>query len=56
MKVIDLVEILKNCQQDLEVRVEFDDALNYWVDGVVEYPTGSSGYELEGEVVLSVSE
>ena len=59
MKVKELIKKLQQCNPELEVntwRNQFSpeecDATNYWVTNVEEYPSGSSGYEEEGEVLL----
>jgi hypothetical protein len=54
MKVKELIKLLQKCDQDLEVNTynELDDTTNFWVVGVEEFPKGSSGYELNGEVMI----
>lgn len=56
MTVEMLIEQLKQCPQDLDVRVETGTDENQWVYGLEVHHTGSSGYELNGEVVLSIGE
>ena len=63
MKVKELIEKLKKCDQELDIntfRDQFNpddcDTTNYWVIDVQEYPKGSSGYENDGEVLLITSE
>lgn len=59
MKVKELIKLLQNCDQDLEVNTfnkDSDDTTNFWVVGVEEFPKGSSGYELNGEVTIITSE
>lgn len=61
MTVEELIKALSKVPQDLMVRAEAevtiaDDTTNYWVQGLEVHPTGSSGYELNGEVVLSIGE
>jgi hypothetical protein len=62
MDVKELIEKLKELPQDLPVRAMdmYDvDALsepNKWVEDVEFQRTGSSGYEVSGEVVLLTSE
>ena len=61
MTVKELIEALSKVPQDLMVRAEAevtvaDDTTNYWVQGLEVHETGSSGYELNGEVVLIIGE
>jgi hypothetical protein len=59
MKVKELIKKLQECDQELEVNTyEMDSSnpTNYWVTSVEEVPTGMSGYEDEGEVLLITSE
>lgn len=59
MEVKELINILKQYPQDLSVRVintDFDDDVNLWVNDTECHATGSSGYELSGEVILKISE
>ena len=59
MNVKELKELLAQIEDEtLEVRIHqviepMDvDAENYWVNGIAVHPTGESGYEEEGEVVI----
>ena len=59
MTVSELIETLKQYPQDLPVRVintDFDDDVNLWVNDTECHATGSSGYEISGEVILKISE
>tara|TARA_R100000742_G_C4231202_1_gene52719 strand:+ start:433 stop:603 length:171 start_codon:yes stop_codon:yes gene_type:complete len=56
MKVKELIKKLKDCDQELEVRLEVDCIINYWLEYVDEKPTGLSGYEEGGEVILGGAE
>lgn len=59
MKVKELIKLLQNCDQDLEVNTinkDSDDTTNFWVVDVEEFPKGSSGHELNGEVMIITSE
>jgi len=57
MNVKELIEELKKLPQDLPVRTDnqYPEGENEWIDGIEYSETGSSGYELEGEVRLSTS-
>jgi hypothetical protein len=55
MTVKELRAILFTLPQNLEVKCEIEDLTeedNYWLENVECSPTGSSGYEIEGEVRL----
>ncbi len=66
MTVKELIETLKEYPQDLPIRVQqqHEDALdikyasgvNLWVNDTECHATGSSGYEISGEVILKISE
>ena len=59
MTVKDLKKVLEDVDENLpirSVRVDKEDIINYWVVSAEIYNTGLSGYELNGEVVLKVSE
>tara|TARA_R100001244_G_scaffold13606_3_gene15342 strand:- start:5587 stop:5778 length:192 start_codon:yes stop_codon:yes gene_type:complete len=63
MNVKELITELKKLPQDLPIRVEpIDDKYvvihedNAWVYDVQVIPTGVSGYEISGEVILMISE
>ena len=63
MTVGTLITLLKQYPQDLPVRVQtelniadFDDDVNLWVNDTECHATGSSGYEISGEVILKISE
>lgn len=68
MIVRDLIKLLKQLPKDcqeLDVRVFYNCKeedlgdnyhTNFWVDGIEVHSTGSSGYELNGEVILIGSE
>lgn len=57
MKVKELITELEKLDQKLEVRVQIDnDPTNYWCTSLEQFTTGSSGYELHGEVVINISE
>ena len=55
MKVKELIKKLKDCDQELEVRLEVDCVENFWLLYVEEKETGLSGYEEAGEVILGGS-
>lgn len=55
MKVKEIIEKLKTVDQELHLRVE-NSVDNLWVFDVEEHNTGSSGYEIEGEIVLLITE
>jgi len=57
MNVKELIKkLVKVEDKTLPVNVFVDsDPLNNWVCGVEEYEKGSSGYEVEGEVLLITS-
>ncbi len=59
MKVKELITELKKLPQDLPIRVEpIDENVedNAWVYDIQVIPTGLSGYEISGEVILMTSE
>jgi hypothetical protein len=59
MKVKELITELKKLPQDLPIRVEpIDENVedNAWVYDIQVIPTGLSGYEISGEVILMISE
>jgi len=59
MNVKELITELKKLPQDLPIRVEpIDENVedNAWVYDVQVIPTGVSGYEISGEVILMTSE
>ena len=60
MKVKELIKELKKLPQDLPIRVEQRNVClcedNAWVYDVKVIPTGLSGYEISGEVILMISE
>jgi len=59
MKVKELITELKKMPQDLPIRVEpIDENVedNAWVYDIQVIPTGLSGYEISGEVILMTSE
>lgn len=56
MTVKDLIKALEGVDENLPIRVEFGEGANYWVNYLSVFNTGLSGYEIEGEVVLEVSE
>jgi|TARA_R100000664_G_C2666778_1_gene80559 hypothetical protein len=61
MKVKELIKKLKKIKNKelLVVVADIEDSsgdfYNYWVQNVEEHETGSSGYEIEGEVRLLTS-
>ena len=55
MTVKELVGILEQYDPELMVRVDTEEE-NLWVHGAEEHKTGSSGYEIGGEVVLRIGE
>lgn len=56
MTVKELVGILEQYDPELMVRMEDVGSENLWVHGAEEHKTGSSGYEIGGEVVLRIGE
>ena len=56
MKVKELIKKLKDCDQDLEVRLEVGMVENFWLEYVDEKSTGLSGFEEGGEVILGGTE
>ena len=56
MTVAELIENLKEYPQDLPIRVQHEGAVNLWVNDTECHATGSSGYEISGEVILKISE
>jgi hypothetical protein len=57
MKVSELINELIKLNPRLDVRVEAGgNSSSQWVASVEEHNTGSSGYELQGEVIINVSE
>lgn len=57
MNVKQLIKELQKLDQSLGVRVQQqDDPTNYWITDLEQFETGSSGYELHGEVIINVSE
>ena len=55
----ELIAMLQQLPQDLHVRIEGHDKdldLNFWVIDVEHSNTGDSGYEIEGEIRLIISE
>jgi hypothetical protein len=59
MTVKELILELEKCDPELQVNTCQTDAIdptNYWVTEIEEYPTGSSGYEMNGEVLLITQE
>jgi len=57
MNAKELIEELKKLPQDLPIRTynKYTEEGNEWIDGIEHSETGSSGYELEGEVRLLTS-
>ena len=61
MTVRELINKLKKCDPSLEVRtlneIQWcDDSVNQWVFDLEQHDTSTSGYELQGEVVLLTQE
>ena len=66
MTVAELIETLKEYPQDLPIRVkqqhedgldiQYVSGVNLWVNDTECHVTGSSGYEICGEVILKISE
>ena len=66
MTVKELIKILIEYPQDLPIRVDIDPLTcthcdwctqaNRWIDDTECHATGSSGYEISGEVILKISE
>ncbi len=60
MNVKELIRELKKMPQDLPIRVQQHNAClcedNAWVYDIQVIPTGVSGYEISGEVILMISE
>lgn len=56
MIVKELIKELNKLPQDLPIRTDNrPEGENEWIDGIEYSETGSSGYELEGEVRLITS-
>ena len=51
MSVLELIELLKECPQDLPIIFE-----DKWIEGIEVSKTGESGYEVCGEIRLTEEE
>lgn len=58
MTINELIDrLLEVSDKELVIRVGVEnDTANYWLYDLEVVPTGSSGYELGGELILKVSE